>query len=302
MSKLSKTPLNPQPFPNSLLILKRFYTVLKRDKEYKKGVSWIEQIPDDIRPKQSNIALVEYCGVFPDAISVHGNSKNTCNSEIVRTSASTMTRIRDKVAAKMPPRQIYAEMSYMDAPDAPRDTKQVRNKKYSTSKSLQMCSIEGQVYRPNTADDVQYLISQVQTSPIIQEMIQMKDNTPPCEILYKNEQLNDLKQCCGAKCKLPTTVGVDRTFNVSACYLTLLVYKNPRLLQKCTQEPPILLGPSYLHWNGMYQTYHKCDVCENWYHPKCVNISKEEVMASQNVEWKCPECRKDVYVESDPKV
>ena len=34
------------------------------------------------------------------------------------------------------------------------------------------------------------------------------------------------------------------------------VYKNGQLVGKKTQEPPLMLGPVYLHWDGTYETYH----------------------------------------------
>ena len=75
-------------------------------------------------------------------------------------------------------------------------------------------------------------------------------------ILYTNEQLNDLKNFCVAP-KKNSILGVDRTFNLGACFVTLTVYKNPHLLRRSTQAAPIMLGPLFLHWDGACITYQR---------------------------------------------
>ena len=67
--------LEPQPEEGQLLGMKRFYGKLKRDKNYKKRISWFEQLPG--YPKETNaVAVVEYLGTFPFAeISKHGNAR-----------------------------------------------------------------------------------------------------------------------------------------------------------------------------------------------------------------------------------
>ena len=42
-------PFEPQPLENKLFILKRFYATLKRDKQFKKRISWFEQMPGNER-------------------------------------------------------------------------------------------------------------------------------------------------------------------------------------------------------------------------------------------------------------
>ena len=52
-------------------------------------------------------------------------------------------------------------------------------------------------------------------------------------------------------------IGVDRTFNLGPCFLTCMVYQNHNLIRKHTKSSPIMLGPMFLHWDGLYSTY--CD-------------------------------------------
>jgi len=56
---------------------------------------------------------------------------------------------------------------------------------------------------------------------------------------------------------IDSIIGIDRTFNLGPCFLTALVYQNFNLVRKSTQTAPIMLGPVFLHWDGLYPTY--CD-------------------------------------------
>ena len=47
-------------------------------------------------------------------------------------------------------------------------------------------------------------------------------------------------------------LGVDRTFNLGAVFVTNFVYKNTKVIRKETGEPPIFIGPLFLHWEGSY--------------------------------------------------
>ena len=73
-------------------------------------------------------------------------------------------------------------------------------------------------------------------------------------ILYDDDQLKDLKNFCvgfGNK----SILGIDRTFNLGACFVTLTVFKNTNLLRRSTQCPSLMLGPVFLHWDGSFESY-----------------------------------------------
>ena len=56
-------PLTPQPEESDIVVLNRYYTSLKRQKDYKKRVTWFSSSSDaDI----SKVALVEYIGELTD--------------------------------------------------------------------------------------------------------------------------------------------------------------------------------------------------------------------------------------------
>lgn len=47
-----------------------------------------------------------------------------------------------------------------------------------------------------------------------------------------------------------------------------------------------------------------CDLCEDWYHGKCVNITKAmgQQMEDTGIEWTCPNCIKKKHEEKYGKV
>ena len=92
-------------------------------------------------------------------------------------------------------------------------------------------------------------------NPYLQEIVQIKGK-PPMVILYDDDQLKDLKNFCvgyGNK----SILGIDRTLNLGACFVTLTVFKNTNLLRRSTQCPPLMLGPVFLHWDGSCKSYQR---------------------------------------------
>jgi len=65
-------PLTPQPEESDIVVMNRYYTSLKRQKDYKKRVTWFSSSSD---PDISKVALVEYIGELKQMEDVHGNSK-----------------------------------------------------------------------------------------------------------------------------------------------------------------------------------------------------------------------------------
>ena len=55
----------------------------------------------------------------------------------------------------------------------------------------------------------------------------------------------------------PSVLGIDRTFNLGACYATTLVYQHNNPVRKIKDNAPIFLAAIYLHWDGLYPTYHR---------------------------------------------
>lgn len=249
-TKGKRVPVDPQPESN-LIVFKRYYITLKRDSSYKRRISVVSECPDNMSHTK-HIAIVEYLGNYPPTSMSHGNSKNSV-SEYVRTSCSVKPQLNDKIETKKRPRDIYEDMVLDGSNSAPRDLKQVQNAKYHARKNK---NGEKRQYRQNVADELQILLSDIHTNPFIQEIIQMKGK-PPSVILYLKDNLEDIKHFCSPTAKNPSMLGIDRTLNLGPCYATTLVYQHNNLVRKGKSYPPIMLAAIYLHWDGLYRTYHR---------------------------------------------
>ena len=118
---------------------------------------------------------------------------------------------------------------------------------------------DGRKSSANLADEVQTLLSRLSddTEDFIRSVyVQLKRT--PVVVLYTDEQIADLRLLCTQDCPsaLRSVLSVDRTFNLSSLYVTVMVYRNRKLVRKCTQEPPIFIGPIMLHGDGRFATYH----------------------------------------------
>lgn len=52
-------------------------------------------------------------------------------------------------------------------------------------------------------------------------------------------------------------IGLDITFNVSSCYITVVCFKNKNVIKMNTSEPPIMLDPIVMPWDGNFGAYHR---------------------------------------------
>lgn len=243
-TKGQRVALNPQPPKDKVIILKRYYVSLKRDPTFKRRISTVYDCPDSLKIAK-NVVVIEYVGTYPELPAPHGNSKKTCG-DYVRTSASVKRKLDELVNDHNPPRHIYEEMALDSSQTAPRKYLAIKRGKAATSTN----------HRVNVADDIQTVLSEFHDHPFMQEIIQTKGK-PPSAILYLEETLNDISKLCTPCASHPSVVGIDRTFNLGACFATILAYHNTNLIRKGTTNPPIMLGAVYLHWDGLYTTYHR---------------------------------------------
>lgn len=238
-------PIEPQPREQDLVVMKRYYARLKRSKDYKKRVSWFEQFAG-ISSEILDRSVVEYLGNFPENdISVHGNSKHT-TQEYIRQSPTSKQQLLVELKSRKTVKQIFSDN--FNTEQAPRDSKQIHNMKYILNRKQQLDSS----YRMNTVDDIQNIINMASTShPFVREIIQ-SSGKPPNIICYSDNQLVHFQNACKN-----SIIGVDRTFNLGPCFVTCTVFQESNLKRKGTSTNPIILGPIYLHWDGMFQTYQR---------------------------------------------
>ena len=240
--KYEYVPLNPQPADNELLLLHRYYTSLKTDKNYKKRVSWVSQGGND------KIALVEYIGKYP-GLAPHGNAKQ--KSEYIRTPHYVMLEMGELLKHSKP-QNVYVKLTTKyDELSGPANRQQVYDKKSRViAKERKENGFTHN--RNNIADHIKEIENQVTDNhPFIRSVVR-HNGRAPCIILYTDEQITDLKQLC---CTGQAILGVDKTFNLCDMHVTVSGYKQLAVTRDGLSEPPLFFGPMYIHDNSDFESY-----------------------------------------------
>lgn len=175
---------------------------------------------------------MEYCGKFKETVVPHGNSKDK-EENFIRTDPVILQRAYE-LSKEKKTMEVIEMMGENDSFQAPRNSKQIRNKKYrETTKEAPM--------KPgNVADEIYQVLCSLQTSDFI-------------TILYKTDQIQDMKaNCIGEGGSI---IGIDKTFNLGSCFVSALTYKHKAVIQRETSDHPIMLGPMMLHFDSDYETY-----------------------------------------------
>ena len=116
------TPLDPQPDPQKVVVVHRYYTNFKTDKSYKKRVTWLGE-----GGLTSSFALIEYLGSHPGLLP-HGNSKDQ-KSEYLRTPNFVMEEA-EQMLIHDKPKAVYERMKMKyDELTRPTGLQQLRDKK-----------------------------------------------------------------------------------------------------------------------------------------------------------------------------
>ncbi|KAG0724914.1 hypothetical protein GWK47_039633 [Chionoecetes opilio] len=234
--------------PDNIVNLHRYYQTHAADTSFKKRTLWFEF--SEISKQYPDVAVVEYVGQQPSTREYHGNCKNVLGkTPYTRTNPEVIKKIKENIHTACP-KKVFNQLRDEAEGDInlePRNIKQVADIKTN------MQNTNKKTYRSNIADEILEVFSMLNSHPYVQEVASPKGKAP-CVILYTNEQLEDTRSFLSAKSD--HVLGIDRTFNTGACFVTTLVYKNLRVLRSTTREHPIVLGPIFLHWDATYDTYH----------------------------------------------
>ena len=122
-----------------------------------------------------------------------------------------------------------------DSMSRPRDIKQIRNVSRTVAAST------AQTKTGNAADELQVLIGSVHDQDFVKEIV-VRHGKSPVIIAFTDDQIADLRRFSSASTPshLRAVVGVDRTFNLGPCYVTLTVFKHMGLLQKESRDNPLI--------------------------------------------------------------
>jgi len=110
----------------------------------------------------------------------------------------------------------------------------------------------------NLADEVQTVLSRLaDDKEDFVRSVYVQLQQAPAIVLYTQEQIADIKQLCSKESpmSLRSVLCIDRTFNLSSLYVTVMAFKNKKVVRKTSQEPPIFIGPMMLHGDGKFATY-----------------------------------------------
>lgn len=238
--------LNPQPNDKDIIIMCRYYSRHNAVPEFCRRISWVIKAPPCILKK--NAAIVEYLGDLPKKRPLHGNTKSSLGIPYIRTPQEVMVKAKTAILTQKP-NEAYKNIVAENDGD-PRNSKVLENAKYAASQQ-QRKKMQGNIYNANIADHIQSILHMQQTGDYIQSVTFTKHG-PPVIILYLNTQLTHLLSMMSDKAII---LGVDRTFNLSKCFVTITTFKCNSVWRRNTGGFPIFMGPVFLHWDGLTKTY-----------------------------------------------
>ena len=241
-------PLDPQPTSENLIIIHRYYATLEEDENYKKRVS---SLADGGVKGLSDVSIVEYVGSYP-GLGQHGNQRKTGN-KYVRTPGDVIDTMSDLLKQNLKPQQVYNQLlqknDEMRAPNKPR---QVHDKKRRDEKKEEKEKNGVTYHRNNIADHIAQLQSRVASNDPFVRFVGHSSGKTPSIILFSDEQIRDVKNLC---CNGQTVLGFDKTFNLCNMHVTVSCFKQLSVVRHSTGEPPLFLGPAFIHDNSDMTTY-----------------------------------------------
>ena len=117
---------------------------------------------------------------------------------------------------------------------------------------------KGAIGTSNEADELQRIIGNIHENRFVKD-VGVRSGRSPVIIAYTDDQISDLKRFSAAStsCQLRSVIGVDRTFNLGPCYVTLMVFKNMALMRNVSRDNPLFVGPAMFHYDAKQDTYRK---------------------------------------------
>ena len=112
--------------------------------------------------------------------------------------------------------------------DAPRNLKQVQNKKYNERKKEK--EAKGRKGSGSgLADNFQNIINTVHSDPFVQNVITTKHHIPMI-VLFEEKQIMDVKRfCCPGTMGQATILGIDKTYNLGPLHVTPTVFESGKI-------------------------------------------------------------------------
>jgi hypothetical protein len=191
---------------------------LSRHNAYKKRITWFE-----CSLGLTN-AVVEYIGDYRTNSTVHDNAKRI-TAPYIRVNMKQKAIIQEGIKHQKPSREIRRQANKTN-PDNIIGPKVIHNAKYN----MHIASNPDISNRVNVADDILAVLNKFNDSSFIKEVITTNPKKNPSVICYTDEQIKLLITAI----KNGSVIGVDRTFNLSSCYVTVLCFRSvPNIILDC---------------------------------------------------------------------
>jgi len=104
----------------------------------------------------------------------------------------------------------------------------------------------------NYADEIQVVLSMSQTDDFVRT-VTIENGRVPNVILYRERQLQEIRAFCFDV--NGSVWAFDKTFNLGSMYVTVSTYTNLALNRIISGNPPVFLGPLFIHGQSDFDSY-----------------------------------------------
>ena len=103
------------------------------------------------------------------------------------------------------------------------------------------------------ADEIQQVLTMLTDPDTSVQHVFNRKNKIPSVIVYSPECMKSFKTNC-FRCKKPSIVGIDRTFNLGKLFVTVTSYKHTGIINSKGRHP-IVFGPFLIHGDSTCDVY-----------------------------------------------
>jgi len=242
-------PLDIQPSASHIVTLGTYYATLKGHPEYKKHITWLVHSP--------HVDVYKYQGM--PAITNKPCQWHQQTGEFVWTKPVVLDNVRQGLKCKhAQPREVYKELVVANQSDSrPLDRKHSRNQAQVTQVTMRPTTHGTE---SNVADEFVALLATLHWHLFV-KVITIRHEQHPV-VGYKEDQMKDINRFCSVNntpAPLKTVLGIDCTFNLGSCCVTICVYRNTAVVCKTTQDHQTFLGQFIFHYDSRLDAYkEKC--------------------------------------------
>jgi hypothetical protein len=212
--------LNHQPEKEHIFLLRKV-DHLHHSKTYKKRTSYFTEVPESHKFLLGR-ALVEFIGDAPPT-KIHGNSLTNTNPYI-RMDPKIIAQAKELCKTKTPS-QVYSALSQAeDSSERLRDGKCAQNLKHA----VKLVDPSAGVY-PSIADEVLGAMNMLGKG--FAKHMWVGEGSNVAFICYLDTNLNEMANSCTDLALYPCVCSMDKTYNMSAYFVTPLTYQNRLLIR-----------------------------------------------------------------------